>query len=393
MGQIGAERCLHTPQADAAEGPPGPLAGIKVLDLGQVVAGNFAGALLAYYGADVVKVEPPGKGDALRSLRLADASGTSLWWRSYGRNRRCITVDLHSAAGQGVVRRLAGRSDVLVENFRPGVMEGWGLGPKDLPPHLIYTRISGYGQTGPRAREPGYASVCEAYGGLRAINGFPDGPPIRPNISLGDSLAGLHAAFGAVMALLHRDRARGPGGACAGLGTPSGSGQVVDVAISESIFNMMEGAVPEWFTHRAIRPPSGTTLTNVVPSGAWQAQDGKYVIIGGNGNSGLGCPQGRRRPCLALHLRLEPRPVSTVAATPKSHPSPPVQSVQPARGGDGEGGPGPHQPPLRHRRRSERERGGAERRDCDVGGGPQQRGGDERSQSGAGARRPHPEHG
>ncbi|RMZ56275.1 hypothetical protein APUTEX25_002465 [Auxenochlorella protothecoides] len=285
MGQIGAERCLHTPQADAAEGSPGPLAGIKVLDLGQVVAGNFAGALLAYYGADVVKVEPPGKGDALRSLRLTDASGTSLWWRSYGRNRRCITVDLHSAAGQGVVRRLAGRSDVLVENFRPGVMEGWGLGPKDLPPHLIYTRISGYGQTGPRAREPGYASVCEAYGGLRAINGFPDGPPIRPNISLGDSLAGLHAAFGAVMALLHRDRARGPGGACAGPGTPSGSGQVVDVAISESIFNMMEGAVPEWFTHRAIRPPSGTTLTNVVPSGAWQAQDGKYVIIGGNGNS------------------------------------------------------------------------------------------------------------
>ncbi|GAB4815984.1 hypothetical protein N2152v2_003030 [Parachlorella kessleri] len=247
----------------------------QVLDLGQVVAGNFCGALLAYFGADVIKVEPPARGDALRHLRMPDpATGTSLWWRSYGRNRRCMTVDLHKEEGRDVVRRLAGRVDVLVENFRPGVMEGWGLGPKDLKPELVYTRISGYGQTGPKAQLPGYASVCEAYGGFRHINGYPDRAPVRPNISLGDSLAGLHAAFGAVMALLHRSRS---GSAAAG--------QVVDAAISESMFNMLEGCVAEAAVHGYDRPPSGSTITGVVPSGCWKAADGKYVIIGGNGNS------------------------------------------------------------------------------------------------------------
>ncbi|KAI7842862.1 hypothetical protein COHA_003480 [Chlorella ohadii] len=254
--------------------PSGPLVGIKVVDVGQVVAGNFCGALLAYFGASVIKVEPPGRGDALRHLRMADPTGTSLWWRSYGRNRRCVTIDLHNEEGRAVLRQLANKADVLVENFRPGVMENWQLGPKDLKPELIYTRISGYGQTGPKAQLPGYASVCEAFGGFRYLNGFPDRPPVRPNISLGDSLAGLHAAFGAVMALLHR--ARSGGGA---------HGQVVDASISESLFNMLEGCVPEYAASGKSRPPSGSTLTGVVPSGTWKCKDGVYVIIGGNGNS------------------------------------------------------------------------------------------------------------
>ncbi|KAL4518514.1 hypothetical protein Ndes2437B_g00614 [Nannochloris sp. 'desiccata'] len=270
--------------------PSGPLAGYKVLDLGQVVAGNFASGLLAYFGADVIKIEPPGRGDALRHLRDLDPTGTSLWWRSYGRNRRCITVDLHQEQGREIVKKLAQNVDVIVENFRPGVMEKWGLGPNDLPPHLIYTRISGYGQTGPKAPLPGYASVCEAYGGFRYVNGYADRAPVRPNISLGDSLAGLHAAFGAVMALLQRD---GPhsssrnGAAVAKSAVGKGFGQVVDAAISESLFNMLEGCVSEYVASgkKTIRPPSGSTITGVVPSGCWKAKDGTYVIIGGNGNS------------------------------------------------------------------------------------------------------------
>eukprot|EP00890_Picochlorum_soloecismus_P006624 jgi/Picsp_1/787/NSC_04276-R1_l-carnitine dehydratase bile acid-inducible protein f len=244
----------------------GPLNGYKVLDLGQVVAGNFCGAILAYFGADVIKVEPPNRGDSLRHLRDLDESGTSLWWRSYGRNRRCMTVDLHSEKGREIVKKLSEKSDVLIENFRPGVMERWGLGPKDLSDRLIYTRISGYGQTGPKASLPGYASVCEAY----------DRAPVRPNISLGDSLAGMHAAMGTMLALLHRDGTRAQS---------DGMGQIVDAAISESMFNMLEGCVSEYFANGSVRPCSGSTLTGVVPSGTWKAKDGVYVIIGGNGNS------------------------------------------------------------------------------------------------------------
>lgn len=254
----------------------GPLNGYKVLDLGQVVAGNFCGALLAYFGADVIKVEAPKRGDSLRHLRDLDESGTSLWWRSYGRNRRCMTVDLHSEKGREIVKKLSEKSDVLIENFRPGVMERWGLGPNDLSDRLIYTRISGYGQTGPKASLPGYASVCEAYGGFRFINGFSDRAPVRPNISLGDSLAGMHAAMGTMLALLHRDGTRAKS---------DGLGQVVDAAISESMFNMLEGCVSEYFANGSVRPCSGSTLTGVVPSGTWKAKDGVFVIIGGNGNS------------------------------------------------------------------------------------------------------------
>ena len=181
-----------------------PLAGLRVLELGQILAGPFAGAMLGYFGADVVKVEPPGSGDPIRSWRLLDDDGTSLWWRSLGRNKRCVTLDLGTPDGQALARRLAARADVLIENFRPGTMEGWGLGPDRLcaeNPGLVFARVSGFGQTGPYAARPGYASVCEAFGGLRHLTGNPGEVPVRANLSLGDSLAGLHAVVGILLAL------------------------------------------------------------------------------------------------------------------------------------------------------------------------------------------------
>jgi crotonobetainyl-CoA:carnitine CoA-transferase CaiB-like acyl-CoA transferase len=303
-----AARAFASVPADDAGAPP--LAGVRVLDVGQVVAGNFAGALLAYFGereggqekrrgkrkgggtlifssrktrsslspfpgADVIKIEPPTGGDPLRSLRHLDATGTSLWWRGYGRNRRCVGADLRTEGGRGVVKRLAAASDVLIENFTPGRMESWGLGPADLSPRLVYVRISGRGQTGPSARLPGYASVCEAESGFRAVNGYPDRPPVRPNVSLGDSLAGLHAAFGAVLALRARDRDRGGAGA----------GQTVDAAITEAMLNIMEAAPSEWADAGVEREPSGSTISGVVPSGTFATADGRYVVVGGNGDS------------------------------------------------------------------------------------------------------------
>jgi len=260
--------------------PPttGPLKGIKVIDVGQVVSGNFCGAILAYFGADVIKVEDPGKGDPLRSLRMLDSKGTSLWWRAHGRNRRCVTVDLRKAEGRSIVKRLANSSDVILENFRPGVMEKWGLGPRDLNPDLVYARISGYGQTGPLASEPGYASVCEGVGGLRFLNGFPDRPPVRPNLSIGDTLAGIHAALGIVMALLHRDRSATREGVAP-------RGQVVDASITESVFQLLEGCITEVAAGGPIRGPSGATISGVVPSGTFRTGDGHWVVIGGNGDS------------------------------------------------------------------------------------------------------------
>lgn len=213
--------------------------------------------------------------DPLRHLRDLDPNtGTSLWWRTYGRNRQCITVDLRKEAGRDLIRQIAhGSVDVVCENFRPGVMEGWRLGPEDLPGNIVWSRISGYGQTGPKAQFPGYASVCEANGGFRSLNGYPDRPPVRPNISLGDSLAGLHGAFGVVMALLERQK--------------SGRGQVVDAAITESIFNLLEGCLPEYIASgkTKVRSMSGSSISEVVPSGVWLSKDNHYVAIGGNGNS------------------------------------------------------------------------------------------------------------
>ncbi len=250
-----------------------PLEDLRVLEVGQLIAGPFTGTILAYFGAEVIKVEPPGTGDAIRSWRVV-RDGTSLWWRSIGRNKKCVTCDLKRAEGRSLVRRLALASDVLVENFRPGTMERWGLGPEDLKlenPGLVYARISGYGQTGPYANRPGYASACEGIGGLRYVNGHPGQAPVRPNLSLGDTLAGVHAALGIVLALLRRER--------------GGAGQAVDVAIYESVFNMLEGVVPEFDGAGVVREPSGSTVTGIVPTNTYRCRDRRFVVIGGNGDS------------------------------------------------------------------------------------------------------------
>lgn len=248
---------------------------MRVLELGQLLAGPFAGTTLAYFGADVIKVEPPGRGDQLRVWRVVQ-EGTSLWWRSLARNKKCITVDLQSERGRQLIRALSEKADVLIENFRPGTMEKWGLAPADLKPgnpDLIYARISGYGQTGPYAARPGFASVCEGIGGFRYLNGFPGEAPVRPNLSIGDTLAGLHAALGILLAYVHRLKA----------GT--GTGQVVDVAIYEAVFNLLEAVVPEFDGAGVVREPSGSTVTGIVPTNTYRCSDGKFVIIGGNGDS------------------------------------------------------------------------------------------------------------
>jgi crotonobetainyl-CoA:carnitine CoA-transferase CaiB-like acyl-CoA transferase len=257
-----------------------PLEGVRVLEMGQLMAGPFAGTILAYYGAEVIKIEPPRSGDPVRVWRGVDRDGTSLWWRSLGRNKKCITVDLRSEAGRELARELAWKSDVVLENFKPGTMEKWKLGPDDIRarnPDVIYCRVSGYGQTGPYSHKPGYASVCEGVGGFRYVNGFPDRPPCRPNLSLGDSLAGVHAALGIVMALYNRSGRKGREG--------GGVGQEIDVAIYESVFNMMEAVVPEFDRLGLVREREGSKLTGIVPTNTYQCRDGLFVIIGGNGDS------------------------------------------------------------------------------------------------------------
>ena len=254
-----------------------PLSGIRVIEVGQLLAGPFAGTLLAYFGAEVIKVEPPGDGDPIRGWRLLDKDGTSFWWRSLGRNKKSLTLNLRSKEGREVLSQLLNDADVLIENFKPGTMEKWGLGPEDVKannPGLIYTRISGYGQTGPYSSKPGYASVTEAYSGFRYINGFDGEVPVRPNLSLGDSVAGLHAAMGILLALLARKSDES-----------DTTGQVVDVALYESMFNLMEGIVPEYSGAGAVRQPAGSTITGIVPTNTYLCSDGKHVVIGGNGDS------------------------------------------------------------------------------------------------------------
>lgn len=251
-----------------------PLDGIRVIELGQLIAGPFTGCILAYFGAEVIKIEPP-EGDPIRGWRLVE-EGTSYWWRSIGRNKKSVTLDLKKTEGQALAKRLIDTADVLVENFRPGVMEAWGLGPeqvKQTNPKLVYARISGYGQTGPYASKPGFASVCEGMSGFRYVNGFPGQAPVRPNLSIGDTIAAIHAALGITLALLARERG------------DSGEGQVVDVALYESMFNLMEAVVPEFSGAGVIREPSGTTVTGIVPTNTYRCKNGKYVVIGGNGDS------------------------------------------------------------------------------------------------------------
>lgn len=250
-----------------------PLDGVRVVELGQLIAGPFAGSILAYFGAEVVKVEPPGRGDAIRGWRVL-RDGTSYFWRTLGRNKKSVTLSLRTEEGRALVKRLIDDADVVVENFRAGAMEAWGLGPDEFTesnPGLVYARVSGYGQTGPYSDRPGYASVCEGIGGLRYLNGFPGAAPVRPNLSLGDSLAGLHAALGILLALVERGK--------------SSRGQLVDAAIYESVFNMLESVIPEYAGEGLMREPSGTTLTGIVPTNTYPCRDGRYVIIGGNGDA------------------------------------------------------------------------------------------------------------
>lgn len=251
-----------------------PLDGIRVIEIGQLLAGPFAGCMLAYFGAEVIKIEPP-EGDPIRGWRVLE-NGTSHWWRSIGRNKKSITLDLKKSEGQAIARQLIDSADVVIENFRPGVMEGWGLGPDEIKksnPQLVYARISGYGQTGPYASKPGFASVCEGMSGFRYVNGFADQAPVRPNLSIGDTISGIHAALGIVLALFERER------------NGEGDGQVVDVALYESMFNLMEAVVPEFSGAGVVRQPSGTTVTGIVPTNTYRCKNKKYVVIGGNGDS------------------------------------------------------------------------------------------------------------
>lgn len=249
----------------------GALDGIRVLELGQLVAGPFAGAILAEHGAEVIKVEPP-EGDALRTWRAAPGE-TSLWWRSVGRNKRSVVIDLRRPEGRSLASQLAGRVDVLLENFRPGTLEGWGLEPQALlqtHPRLVIARVSGWGQTGPRAQAPGFASVAEAEAGLRHLMGFPGGPPIRANLSLGDSVAALNAVIGVLLALRQRDA--------------TGQGQVVDVALTEAIFTVLDATLAEAAATGESRGPSGTTITGVAPTNVYQTRDQRWVVVSGNGD-------------------------------------------------------------------------------------------------------------
>ncbi|NDG41323.1 MAG: CoA transferase [Betaproteobacteria bacterium] len=259
--------------------PPGPLSGLKVLELGQLIAGPFAGKTLADFGAEVIKVEPPGDGDPLRKWRMLH-QGTSVWWQVQSRNKQSVVLDLRTEEGRADTRRLAAEADVLIENFKPGTLEKWGLGYETLAaenPGLIMLRISGYGQTGPYRDLPGFAVVAEAMGGLRHLMGEPGRVPVRAGVSLGDTLAALHGVIGVLLALQARTQSISEA-------TPKGRGQVVDVALYESVFNCMESLLPEYSVFGAVRQPAGSALPGIAPSNAYRCADGQ-VVIGGNGDS------------------------------------------------------------------------------------------------------------
>jgi len=253
--------------------PPAALAGLKVLELGQLIAGPFAAKTLADFGAEVVKIEPPDAGDPLRKWRMLK-DGTSVWWQVQSRNKRSLALDLRTPEGQDVVRTLALEADILIENFRPGAMEGWNLGPDallDANPRLIVLRISGYGQTGPYRNRPGFGVVAEAMGGMRHLTAEPGRVPVRVGVSIGDTLAALHGVIGILLALQHRQT--------------SGHGQVIDVALYEAVFNCMESLLPEHSAFGAVRAAAGSALPGIAPSNAYACKDGGHALIAGNGDS------------------------------------------------------------------------------------------------------------
>jgi formyl-CoA transferase len=291
----------NKPAMQQRSAAPGPLAGLKAIELGQLIAGPFAAKTLADFGAEVIKIETPGAGDPLRKWRLLK-DGTSVWWQVQSRNKRSVALDLRQGEAQEIVRKLALEADVLIENFRPGAMEDWGLGPDALlalNPRLIILRISGYGQTGPYRDRPGFGVVAEAMSGLRHLSGEPGRVPVRVGVSIGDTLAALHGVIGILMALHHRNR--------------HGAGQVIDVALYEAVFNCMESLLPEYSAFGAVRGPAGSALPGIAPSNAYRCKDeasaasagppqarpapsggsepraagsvGAYVLIAGNGDS------------------------------------------------------------------------------------------------------------
>jgi formyl-CoA transferase len=252
---------------------PSALQGVRVIEMGQLIAGPFAGKTLGEFGADVIKIEAPGTGDPLRNWRLIK-NGTSVWWQVQSRNKRSIALDLREAEGQDIARRLIAEADVLIENFRPGTLEGWGMGWEELQklnPGLVMLRISGYGQTGPYRDMPGFGVVGEAMGGLRHLTAEPGRVPVRVGVSIGDTLAALHGVIGVMMALYHRK-------------VNGGAGQVIDVALHEAVFNVMESLIPEYSAFGVVREPAGSALPGIAPSNAYLCRDG-YVLVAGNGDS------------------------------------------------------------------------------------------------------------
>lgn len=248
-----------------------PLSDLRVIEMGQLLAGPFCGQLLADFGADVIKIEPPGTGDPMREWGREKSGGQSLWWPVVARGKRSVTINLREAAGQQLARRLIGEADVLIENFRPGTIEKWGMAPDDLlaaNPGLVIVRVSGYGQTGPYASRPGYGAIGEAMGGLRAVIGEPDRPPARAGISIGDTLAATFACVGCLVALHHKER--------------TGQGQIVDSALYEAVLGVMESLIPEYAITGYVRPRTGSILPNVSPANAYPTKDGREHLISGN---------------------------------------------------------------------------------------------------------------
>lgn len=251
----------------------GVLAGVRVVEMGQLIAGPFCGKTLGDFGAEVIKIEPPVTGDPLRNWRLMK-DGTSVWWQVQSRNKRSIALDLRSPEGQDIARSLIAEADVLIENFRPGTLEGWGMGPEQLlalNPKLVMLRISGYGQTGPYRDQPGFGVIGESMGGLRHLTGEPGRVPVRCGISIGDTLAALHGTIGVLLALYHHKVHGGPG-------------QVIDVALTEAVFNCMESLIPEYSVFGAVREAAGSALPGIAPSNAYPCTDG-WVLVAGNGDS------------------------------------------------------------------------------------------------------------